>query len=127
MLTGAVMMAVFAKEPEALSLTVAEAVYVSVPPPRRFTVSLMCPVPLDVQVEPVDGEQVQWTLERPGGNVSATLAPLTIAVLGLLTVIWYVTVCPSSTEVKLSVFAIDRSAGVGCTTVVVTNGPALLG
>src|SRR3954469_12829168 len=79
------------------------------PPTGRFTVSLMLPLPLAVQVPPLAPRQVQVAVSE-AGNVSATVAPVTALGPALLAVIVYVVVPPAVTVVTPSVFVIDRSA-----------------
>src|SRR3954469_4015665 len=79
------------------------------PPTGRFTVSLMLPLPLAVQVPPLAPTHVQVAVSD-AGNVSATVAPVTALGPALLAVIVYVVVPPAVTVATPSVLVIDRSA-----------------
>jgi len=56
------------------------------PTSRLTLVSLMLPVPLGIETEaPGPGDADQFTLVSAAGNVSATVAPLTLAGPALVT------------------------------------------
>src|SRR5688500_12473551 len=72
---GAATVAVLLSEPVAPASTVPVAVYVTLPPAGRLTVSLMLPEPPGVQVAPPAPTQVQVTPVKAEGKASATVAP----------------------------------------------------
>jgi hypothetical protein len=84
-------------------------VYVTLPPLGRFTVSLILPEPEAVQVPPPAPRHVQVQVSE-AGNVSATVAPLTLLGPALLAVIVYVVDPPGVAVVTPSVFVMARSA-----------------
>jgi len=82
---------------------------VTLPPDGRFTVLLMLPEPLAVQVPPPVPTQVQLQV-KIAGKVSVTVAPLALLGPALLAVIVYVTDPPGVALVTPSVTVIARSA-----------------
>jgi hypothetical protein len=93
----------------AAALIVALTVYVTFPPTGRFTVLLMLPAPDAGHVPPPAPAHVQVAV-KDAGNVSATVAPVTLLGPALLAVIAYVTLPPGVAVVTPSVFVIARSA-----------------
>jgi hypothetical protein len=78
----------------------------------RFTVSLMFPEPLAVQVPPPAPTQVQLAPVIVAGSVSVTVAPVTASGPAFDATIVYVTDAPGTAVVCPSVFVIDRSERV---------------
>ena len=83
---GTATVAVFDSVPVAAAAMVQFAVYVTVPPTGRFTVSLRLPPPAAVQMPPPAPPQVQVQVNE-AGNVSATVAPVALLGPALLAVI----------------------------------------
>jgi hypothetical protein len=106
---GTATVAVFTRLPVADALIVALTVYVTLPPAGRLTVLLMLPFPLAGQVPPPAPAHVHVAV-KDAGNVSATVAPVTLLGPALLAVIVYVTLPPGVAVVTPSVFVIERSA-----------------
>jgi hypothetical protein len=101
--------AVLLSVPVALAEIVQDAVYVTLPPTGRFTVSLMLPAPDAVHVPPPAPTHVQLQVSD-AGNVSATVDPLALDGPALLAVMVYVVEPPGVAAVTPSVLVIERSA-----------------
>ena len=106
---GAATVAVLLSVPVAAAEIAQLAVYVALAPTGKLTVLLMLPEPLAVQVPPPAPTQVHVQV-RLAGNVSATVAPVTLLGPALLAVIVYVTEPPGVAVVTPSVMVIARSA-----------------
>jgi hypothetical protein len=107
---GTVTVAVLTRLPVAAALTVPVKVYVTLPPTGRFTVALMLPDPLAVQLAPPALTQVQVGLGIAAGTVSTTVAPVTALGPAFDATIVYVTGWPGTTLATPSVFVIESSA-----------------
>jgi hypothetical protein len=107
---GTATVAVLLSVPVADALTVPVSVYVTLPLTGRFTVSLMLPEPLAVQVPPPAPTHVQLAPVIVAGRVSVTVAPVTALGPAFDATIVYVTDAPGTAVVCPSVFVIDRSA-----------------
>ena len=76
---GAATVAVFDKVPVAVAATVADTVNVAAPPAASVTEALIAPAPDEGQLEPAPvAAQVHVTPVSDAGNVSLTLAPVTV-------------------------------------------------
>ena len=107
---GAVIVAVFAREPVAEASTVAERVYVAVDPTARLMVSLIEPEPDAAHVAPAVAVQVQVAEVKEDDNVSATTTPTAAEGPTLEATIVYVIGEPGTAVVALSVLVMRRSA-----------------
>jgi hypothetical protein len=85
-------------------------VYVTVAPTGRFTVSVMFPVPLPLQVAPPAGAHVHAAPRSDAGGVSVTVAPVTAVGPLFVATIVYVMASPAEAVLRPSVFVIDKSA-----------------
>ena len=107
---GSVMVAVLLIVPVAEAITVAEIETVAVPPGARVTDAETLPLPDAGHDEPALAEHVQVAPDSVAGNVSATVAPVTVDGPGLDATTVYVTTVPGTTVVSPSVFVMDTSA-----------------
>ena len=80
------------------------------PPTAKFTVSLILPLPLAAQLEPLDATHVHVAPLSALGNVSETVAPVTTEGPAFDATIVYVTDVPGTSDAEPSVFVTDRSA-----------------
>jgi hypothetical protein len=99
--------AVLLSEPVAPAAMLQLAMNVAVPLTGRFTLLLMLPEPDAGQLAPPAPAQVQLQLSVPG-NVSVTVAPLTVFGPALLATIVYVTGNPGVPTVTPSVIVMPR-------------------
>jgi hypothetical protein len=102
--------AVLLRLPVADPLIVPVRAYVTVPPTGRFTIWLMLPDPLAVQLPPPAPTQVHVAPVISAGTVSVTVAPFARLGPAFDTTIVYVMGCPVTAVVCPSVFVIERSA-----------------
>jgi hypothetical protein len=137
---GTATVAVLTRLPVAIVEIVDVRVNVAVPPGASVTVALMLPLPEAGQVEPAEAAHVHVAPARLAGNVSVTVAPVTVDGPAFEATIVYVTDVPGTSPVAPSVFVIDRSAvgvsvsvsvaelfaGVGSVTPAATAAVALL-